>query len=280
VELAVKAALVEKNVSIYEKNNRTLNTHDALQQLAKVWGIERIDGQSRLELLLDERNAIQHRYGAVDDITLDYHMQTAFDILKEILTREFDTDLGDWIRDNLDKQVWARVRFVAEEDEAEQVPSDAIIEKRSATLDLVDGFSRYERNVRQIFSEVSGKSEFIGSTLDVVLKTLSNAHSSASLKKLIKDVPSAYKLRNRVIHGAADAEASDVKRALEILDKVVESLRSVPPDLLKKSLRANQVGLRGTRLPEELPPAGTPSDSADSDNQSNANESSTPESLP
>ena len=105
MELAVKAALVEKNVSIYEKNNRTLNTHDALQQLAKVWGIERIDGQSRLELLLDERNAIQHRYGAVDDITLDYHMQTAFDILKEILTREFDTDLGDWIRDKLDPRL-------------------------------------------------------------------------------------------------------------------------------------------------------------------------------
>jgi hypothetical protein len=36
VELHIKAALVEKNVSIYEKAGRTVNTYDALSCLAKL----------------------------------------------------------------------------------------------------------------------------------------------------------------------------------------------------------------------------------------------------
>src|SRR4051794_18023016 len=77
VELAVKAALVENNVPIYEKGGRTLVVHDGLTALAKLWSVDRIDFHARIELLVDERNAIQHRYGVVDDVTLDYHMETA-----------------------------------------------------------------------------------------------------------------------------------------------------------------------------------------------------------
>ena len=99
VVLAVKAALVENNVRIYETNGRTINTHDALASLAKLWQVERIDGHARGELLVDERNSIQHRYGNVDDVSLDYHMETAFDVLRRILEREFDTGLDAWVRD-------------------------------------------------------------------------------------------------------------------------------------------------------------------------------------
>ncbi len=43
VELTIKAALVEKNVSIYEKDNaRTLNPHKALDALARCWGLDRL----------------------------------------------------------------------------------------------------------------------------------------------------------------------------------------------------------------------------------------------
>ncbi|MDZ7779536.1 MAG: hypothetical protein U5R14_06285 [Gemmatimonadota bacterium] len=42
VELAIKAALIERNVPIYEKNgSRTINTHEALTSLAKLWSLDR-----------------------------------------------------------------------------------------------------------------------------------------------------------------------------------------------------------------------------------------------
>ena len=62
VELAIKAALVERNETIYGKDSKTINAHESLRQLAVVWGVPRVSMHSRLEVLIDERNAIQHRY--------------------------------------------------------------------------------------------------------------------------------------------------------------------------------------------------------------------------
>ncbi|NUB24698.1 hypothetical protein [Azospirillum brasilense] len=252
VELSVKAALVENNVSIYEKGSRTLNIHDALQSLSKVWKVDKIDNQARAELLIDERNAIQHRYGTVDDITLDYHMQTAFDVVSDILRREFDTELGDWIRDTVDKGIWEKVRFVAGEEETQQTPSTAINAGRSPALDFVEGFSIYERNVRELIFSASGKTEFNGSTLDIVMKTLVNSESTP--KELIKDIPAAYKLRNKVIHGRGEAVEDEVKVSLSVLDDTLKALRASPDGILLKAIKASEAGVRGTALPDSDAP--------------------------
>ena len=247
VELTVKAALVEKNISIYEKDNaRTLNPHKALEALAKCWDIERIDGQSRIELLIDERNAIQHRYGSVDDVTLDYHMQTAFDSLELILKREFDTELAAWVRDNVERGIWDRVRFIAGEEDTEQVPSSALA-GASPVLQFVDGFSRYERGLRTRFSNRLGEDRFFGSTLDVVLKALSSCPKPDN--KLIKQIPEAYRLRNRVVHGDSEASEADVKQALATLDQALSAIEKVSDELLKRALDASLAGKKGTMLP-------------------------------
>ena len=112
VELVVKAALVENNVSIFEKGSGTLTVNDALDRLAALWSVDRIGFHARVELLVDERNAIQHRYGNVDDVGLDYHLETAFGVLKEILEKEFDLVLNGWVLDTVEESVWRKIRFV------------------------------------------------------------------------------------------------------------------------------------------------------------------------
>ncbi len=176
-------------------------------------------------------------------------MQTAFDALSQILQREFDTELADWVRDNVERLVWERVRFVAGEDEGRQAPSDALA-GASPVLQFVDGFSRYERNLRETFSQKLGQERFLGSTLDVVVKTLSNADKVD--KKLIEKVPDAYRLRNRVVHGDSEASEGDVKSALKTLDSVLLVMAGVSDELLSRALDASSGGVRGTALP--LPP--------------------------
>lgn len=252
IELSVKATLVERNVSIYEKNgNRTITPHEGLGLLAKVWGLDRIEGQSRVELLIDERNAIQHRYGSVDDVTLDYHMQTAFDVLSKIMEDEFDTELSEWIKDNLDSKVWEKVRFVAGEGDAMQNPSDAALIDRSAALDFVDGFSRYERGIRSKFCELRGVPNFRGSTLDVMLKALSNVEAPDD--KTIRALPGVYRLRNRIIHGDGQADTETVEAALKTLDAALGSLSTVPGSTLLKALSASEAGMRGVALSPDVP---------------------------
>lgn len=247
LELAIKAALVEKNVPIYEKDGaRTINTHNAVTALAKLWAMERIPMQARLELLIDERNAIQHRYGSVDEVTMDYHMQTAFTGLAEILQREFDADLQEWVRSNVDENIWRRVRFVEQGPPDVVLPSTAIVDARSATLDFVDGFSKYERAVREGVTEAGEDPATVRSTLDLVVKFLANIVPSPG--ELVTMVPEVYRVRNQVIHGHRDATQEEVGPLLRTLDDVVRTLREpAHRATFKAAIQASAAGIRGTR---------------------------------
>lgn len=252
VELTIKAALVERNVPIYEKNGRTLNSHDALRCLADLWEVERIDHHARVELLIDERNAIQHRYGNVDNVSLDYHMETTFDAVAEILNREFDTDLSSWIRDTVEEAVWSKVRFVATPMEpTEEEPSAAIRPERSPVLDFVDGFARFERQVRALLAAFLNEGQrFTGSTLDFSIKALSNADEPNP--ELITSLPDVYKLRNRSVHGDSEPTGEEVDTALRVLDATLAALKALPEDVQERATRASMRGLRGTHLPTRL----------------------------
>lgn len=246
VELAVKAALVEKNVSIYAKDSpKTVTPHEALKALAGLWSLDRVPMHSRVEVLIDERNAIQHRYGDVDEVTLDYHLETAYRVLEAVLKREFDVDLSDWVRDAVAPEIWKQIRFV-EVDEVKAAPSDASQPERSATLDLVDGFSRFEAAIRALVEEKAKERLKAGSTLDLAIKTL--ASSEAPPRQLIQELPAVYRLRNRVIHGEQSAQDDEVEKALKLLDGVLDALRDASDDLMKRSLETVRLGVRGARV--------------------------------
>jgi hypothetical protein len=248
IELVVKATLVENNVSIYDKGGRTLNPHEAMACLAKLWNAERVDGQARIELLLDERNEIQHRYGNVDEVSLDYHMETTFIALRAILEKEFDTDLDDWIRDNVDQSIWSKIRFLSQEQAPVAEPSDAVMADRSATLAFIDGFSRFESRVRSIMAPyLEQEQRFTGSTLDFAIKALSNALEPP--QDLLRGLPGVYRLRNRAIHGDQEPTDTEVSNSLSILDRVLSALKGVPEEILGLAVRASMRGVRGTRLP-------------------------------
>jgi hypothetical protein len=247
VELAVKAALVEKNVSIYMKDTKTINTHEALTKLAELWAVNRIPTHSRLELLIDERNAIQHRYGNIDEVTLDYHLETVFLTLDELLRQQFDIELSAWVRDNVDEEVWKKIRFVEPAEPKTQQPSEANLPDRSATLDLVDGFSRYEAAIRELVALQGQTSLKFRSTLDFAIKVLANAHPHPD-QPLIRELPNVYRLRNQVIHGERNAADGEVKGALDTLDQVLNVLKNSSPDVVKRALNTVHFGVRAARL--------------------------------
>ena len=269
IELAIKAALVENNVPIYDKGGRTVNTHEALERLAKLWDVERIDAHARIELLVDERNEIQHRYGNVDEVGLDYHMETMFLAMRQILANEFDTGFDAWIRDNVAKDTWQKVRFVYPETPAAAaaIPSAAVMKDRSATVDFIDGFARFERRVREIIQpHLEEGQRFSGSTLDFAMKALWNAPSRPG--DLLAGLPTVYKLRNRSVHGDEEPTELEVANSLGVLDRVLAALKDVPEETVQMAVRAAEHGRKGTKLltrleeaqedfpvaPPELPP--------------------------
>lgn len=247
VELAVKAALVEQNVPIYDKKaGMTITIRDALGKLAELWDQDRVDMHSRLELLVDERNAIQHKYGAIDEVTLDYHMETVFAVLRELLQREFDIELDDWIRGEVDQTIWKKVRFVPPLEPVSDAPSASASPDRSATLDLIAGFVSYEQSVRKAVESAGADPTRLGSTLDFVLKALANAPEPD--RELVGAIPAVYRLRNRVVHGFGTAANDDVSKGLAVLDRALAALNALPRSTVAEASEASSLGVRGTRI--------------------------------
>lgn len=254
VELTVKAALVEQNISIYEKGGRTLNTHDARDKLAATWGGP-IPMAARVELLIDERNAIQHRYGNVDDLALDYHLETAVVFVREILREDFDVDLDGLIRAALPEKVWSSVRFVQRDQAAppEAAPTDSLKTDESLVAKLLGGFAIFERMLRERIAAISPNAS-VRSALDVTMKFL--AYTNAE-QRLIQALPTAFTLRNSAAHGVGDLAEDAVKKALGTLDEVSTTLQQ-PANAaeLAKAVEDHVKGRRGLaplRLNSEQP---------------------------
>jgi len=248
VELAAKAVLVEANEPIFEKNRHTISAHEAFQRLAQVWNLARLPTLARLELLIDERNTIQHRYGPVDDVTLDYHMQTVFDTLDNLLRRGFDAELQQWIKDNVSKDIWQKIRFVRQAEDLTRTPSAAALNDVSPTVAFIAGFSQFEREVLARMRSgptTTGRA----SSLDVLLKAFANLAESP--QALIKALPEVYRLRNRVIHGEHEATKEAVQKAVTTMDHALKALAEVPEELWRRALCASMKGTRGTTLPAE-----------------------------
>lgn len=253
VELTVKAALIEANIPIYTKDGKTLVIHDALGQLAGHLGVERLPMHARIQLLVDERNSIQHKYGSVDDVTLDYHLDTVFQFLRDLLASQFDLDLDAWLREELDSEVLKKLRFVRPAPAvAEEAPPVEEPKELSATIEFISAFVGFEGVVRQVLRNGGLDDSQMGSSLDLVMKALGN--QAQPDRDLLKALPSIYRLRNRVIHGAHTPSAAEVAEALPIIARASEAMAEVPHNVLQAAFIANTLGRRGIRSIEPPPP--------------------------
>lgn len=276
VELAVKAALVEENESIYEGGGKTLNTHSARKKLAGLWK-DPIPYSARMELLIDERNAMQHRYGDVDEQTLGYHLETVTDFLRSLLNDLFSEDLDDYVH-LTDPQLAANCsRFIGpapvtsvevpEENSDVQPPAVSRLEDTTSASDpaatLVSKFMSFERTLRERVLAATGTDYEIRSALDVTMKFAANVN--ALDRELVGRIPGVFALRNAVVHGTLIPSAHQLDSAESVLGKLVIALKS-PDNLaeLRMAVDASMKGVRGTNLratpapDERRPPALSP----------------------
>lgn len=170
LELAVKACLVNNNYSIFAEGNNTLSFRQCLVKLKKVWNLSddnQIPYRARIELLADERNGIQHRYGTVDPRTMQHHMETSYLFFKEVMKREYSTNLDEFLVDYLPGDVAKKFAFIGQKDttifhqltdKAHSKPTEAFLEAYSYIETIIINFAAaryvnyYQLNVNEILS--------------------------------------------------------------------------------------------------------------------------------
>ena len=97
IELILKDRLIDKGVTIYEGNsNRTLNIWTVFTELGKV--SVKVPERPVIELLVDDRNTIQHRFGFPNSDTVFYYLDQVITFFKRFLSDEYSVDIAEVLK--------------------------------------------------------------------------------------------------------------------------------------------------------------------------------------
>ncbi|WP_052345703.1 hypothetical protein [Paucisalibacillus sp. EB02] len=110
IELILKAKLIEEGKSIYINNkSQTLSVWETINQLSKI-GVE-IEERPIFELLFDDRNTLQHRFGYPNLDTVEYYFFNVISFFKRFLFEEFNTELQNELKIHLENRYYDYLGF-------------------------------------------------------------------------------------------------------------------------------------------------------------------------
>ena len=120
IELILKDRLVDEGVSIYQSNKPlTITIWKSFEKLEEV-GIG-VPERPVIELLVDDRNTIQHRFGFPDAETVYYYLKRVVSFFERFLDEEYAVDLSDTLKPYLSVENLAVLGLAEEKDEYAQL---------------------------------------------------------------------------------------------------------------------------------------------------------------
>jgi hypothetical protein len=103
VELIIKDSLIDNGVSIYKNPKETINIWTAFSEL-KTLGITVLE-KPIIELLFDDRNTIQHRFGFPNAGSVFYYLEQVATFFINFLKTHYSLDLEDVLKPLVSKEV-------------------------------------------------------------------------------------------------------------------------------------------------------------------------------
>lgn len=103
IELILKDCVIDQGLSIYEpKNNRTINIWECFKKL-EGQGIK-IPERPVIELLIDDRNTIQHRFGYPNAGSVYYYLEEVVTFFQRFLNEQYGVQLYEALELHLSKE--------------------------------------------------------------------------------------------------------------------------------------------------------------------------------
>jgi hypothetical protein len=224
IELILKDLVLDAGDSIYKSPKETITIHGCLSSLdAK--GIK-LPFLNKIELLIDERNALQHRFGSPNQLTSIFYMNIAQEFFKEVLKKYYGLDYNEVIGQFADEQALAALRLSepSNDQELEKLQELAKLHPLGA---LLSAWSYFEKTTED-FVEKAGLN--FGPRRPFAMEL-----SRGRLERYGVVIPEDLRvkidamryIRNMAAHGHAEPTREDVINtinAIESLEKHLENL--------------------------------------------------------
>lgn len=257
VELIFKDLMLDLGLSIYKNPKETITITSVIETLSKDKAIK-IPHLNKLELLIDERNALQHRYGFPNELTTIFYMEATYSFFKEFLNENYNLDIEIVLKDFLKEDDIAifNLRSVTTQTELDKLNKLTKIHPVGALLSLFAYFEGQMNGIREIVMNSAVDDEkdlrltlFRYFNPDSFLRIL-NEYNVELDEENRKNLIEFRNVRNQVAHGRETVKSQQVIdfinmiKGLEPKLEELKKLVSQNPRLLIEKEKARNAELQ------------------------------------
>lgn len=237
IELILKDALLVKGHSIYEeKNKNTVGIWECFKQL-KDLGVS-IPERPVIELLIDDRNTIQHRFGFPNGEAVFFYLDQVVNFFSRFLRDEYATNLLDEIQPYLKKEHLELLGLIEDENHHLNKLKDVSVE-----MAILNAFGQIEKEFFDIvksFEDSNGIKNRMPYMMRMELLIRFLEKQKLLEGKQSQKFRELQTLRNVIAHGRLAEEEGVTKQKLEELFELSKTILSATNSAKNKGLFADE----------------------------------------
>ncbi|ENM3933153.1 hypothetical protein DDN49_003439 [Vibrio cholerae] len=244
VELILKDLVLDSGESIYKGPKETITIQGCLKVLEdKSISLPLLN---KIELLVDERNALQHRFGSPNELTSIFYMNIAENFFREVLKKHYGQEYDEIITQFSDESdlLEYKLNDPSNDQELDKLKDLAKIHPLGA---LLSAWTYIEKEI-EVFAEQAGL-KFLQrrpATIDLV---------NGRWERFGVVVPSglndsfneARRLRNMAAHGRLEPTIEDVISSVDTIEAFEKYLLTLDKSVIQQSAKIERERLEKER---------------------------------
>jgi hypothetical protein len=234
VELILKDLVLDSGESIYKGPKETITIHGCIKSLQD----KNIDVPylNKIELLIDERNALQHRFGSPNELTTIFYMSIAQEFFKEVLSEQYDQDFEEVISQFAESKDLAafQMRNPKDDSELEGLKNLAKVHSLGA---LLAAMTYLEKQTFRFGESVGLESELRRRPpWHIMSPSFLERFGVIIPDDLTRKMHETRKLRNMAAHGRGEPTKEDVNTAIQAIEEFERLLTTIDTKQVKKKV--------------------------------------------
>lgn len=244
IELLLKDRLLDLQISIYENPKQTKTITRVLSDLEKQ--NVTVPLKHIIELLIDERNNLQHRFGSPNSIMVKYYFDNSLQFFEEFMNAAFGLELREYLSNMLDETTLAYIYPISEASK-DILLQARLVAKVHPSSSILTAWMELEKKVselRGILEKQSKKDEvWFRFPASPFLRHLLREYMTwtSERDKLRRDIVHLSVTRNKITHADMDANAKDAEDYIMEVEKIlpkIEALKSQLSEQIKLEKKA------------------------------------------
>ncbi len=244
VELILKDLVLDSGKSIYKNPKETITIHGCLSALeeSKI----KIPFKNKIELLIDERNALQHRFGSPNELTSIFYMNIAQQFFKEVLKKHYGQDYDEIISQFSDQKdlVAYKLGEPSNDQELEKLQELGKLHPLGA---LLSAWSYFEKTTEKFISDANLSFRRRRPFAMELARGGLEKYGISVPEELRRKMDMMRQLRNMSAHGHAEPSKAQVKETIKTIEEVEKYLISLDLDPIREKAKIEQERIEAER---------------------------------